>query len=259
MKQLIQKYLAEEGLTSRREGERLLKLGKVLLNGKVARAGDYMVAGKDIVTIEEAAASSKETVMVNKLRGLTCSKSTEEGETVFSHFPELSHLNTIGRLDKDSEGMIILSNDGRLTRILTDDEHSIEKEYLVTVREKIPGPIMNKMEKGIMIDKVMTLPAKATLRKDKHTFILVIRDGRKHQIRRMCDACGLTVVSLKRLRIGGLRMGNLKYGQYKKLTDSEITALTQKSDSIEKSGKAPKKSIGDSVSKKGMGSTHTHS
>ena len=137
----IQKYLSQEGICSRREAEKLMLEGKVLVNGKIVRElGTQIDPTKDVVKVESSKSESgkgKITVIVNKPRGIVCSKSSEEGETIFELLPQCKDLNIVGRLDKTSEGLLMLTNDGVVARRVTGEEHSMEKEYEVDVREKV--------------------------------------------------------------------------------------------------------------------------
>lgn len=226
MKVIVQKILAEQGLCSRREGERLVAAGKVTINGVTARVGALADPAKDVVSIVGIdAEAKKETVAVYKPRGIVCSKNTAEGKTVFDLLPQYASLNTIGRLDKESEGLLLLTNDGRITRSVTGDDHRIEKEYIVEVREELFPGLMQKMEKGIKIDGERTLPCVAKMRDNRRSFSITLREGKKHQIRRMCDACHLTVLSLKRIRIGDIRLLKLRPGNVRPLTSAEVQSL----------------------------------
>jgi 23S rRNA pseudouridine2604 synthase len=143
---------------------------------------------------------------------------------IVTEFPKLAHLSPIGRLDKESEGLILLSNDGTLARALTSENSHVEKEYLVTVRENINPDDMEIMSRGILLDDVMTKPTVAE-QVDDHSFTIILKEGRKHQIRRMCDACRLTVTSLVRIRIGHLKIEKMKTGSFKPVSPRDIELL----------------------------------
>ncbi len=221
----IQKYLSEQGLASRREAEALMKAGLVKLNGEVIRdLGRQMDPEKDKVELLDPSTSlrvNKITVAYHKPRGVVCSKNSSEGppsqrfgeasETVFDLLPEYKNLNILGRLDKDSEGLLLLSNDGVLARQVTGEEHEMEKEYEVSVRESLSQTKIKALEQGMTLEDGPTLPAQAELL-DEHTFRIILREGRKHQIRRMCAHINLTVTRLIRLRIGEIILGNLRPG-----------------------------------------------
>ncbi len=225
----IEKYLTEQGLCSRREAQALIKAGLVFINGKAMRAtGIKIDPAQDRVQLHAEAkkmSNQRETILIYKPRGVVSSKDTDEGvRTVFDIFPQYHHLNTVGRLDKESEGLLLLSNDGLITKAITGKDHLIEKEYIVVVREDVLPVYIKKMSEGMKLADGMTLPAYAE-RIDKHTFSIALREGRKHQIRRMANACKLTILSLKRVRIGNLLLKNIKAGQSRPLTEKEIVQL----------------------------------
>lgn len=224
----IQKYLSQQKILSRREAEHYIKLGLIKLNGQIVREmGIQIDPAKDKVEVLAAKPgkiSDKITVAVNKPRGIVSSKIKTEGETIFELLPQFEHLNVVGRLDKESEGLILLSNDGTITQVVTSDKHLIEKEYEVTVRELIKPSMLLKMENGLILEDGPTLETTTELL-DDHKFMIILKEGRKHQIRRMCDVLRLTVTDLKRIRIGNIKIGHLKTGQFRELNKSEIEKL----------------------------------
>ncbi len=224
----IQKYLSQQKILSRREAEAYIRKGLIKLNGQIVKEmGVQMDPESDRVEVlrpVENATNKKITVAVNKPRGIVSSKVESEGETIFQMLPRFAHLNTVGRLDKESEGLILLSNDGTVTNAVTSDKHLIEKEYEVSVRESITQGKLKKMAEGLNLEDGPTLPA-TTEPIGPNSFTLIIKEGRKHQIRRMCAALQLTVTNLKRIRIGDIRLGKLKSGDYRALTEKEITDL----------------------------------
>lgn len=221
----IEKYLSQEGIMSRREAQALIKSGGILLNGKkITETGIKIDPQTDIIEIAEQGKTKlqkKETVAIHKPRGVISSKDTDGVKTVFDIFPQFRHLNTVGRLDRESEGLLLLSNDGVVTKIITGKEHDIEKEYVVTVREDITPAMMERMSKGIKLRDGWTKSAQAE-KIDKHTFRIILTEGRKHQIRRMSDACRLTITSLKRIRVGNIELGGMYAGQWKKVERKDI-------------------------------------
>jgi pseudouridine synthase len=233
----LEKYIAQQGMCSRREGKQLILDGKISVNGKVVKETGFGVDPKlDKVAIV-GTVEKKETVALYKPRAIETSKTSEESVDIHDEFPELAHLAPVGRLDKDSEGLILLTNDGLITRAITgstkpspfqervDGEagrvRSVEKEYVVTTREFVTDESLDKMARGIMLDDKKTLPAK-TKRVSDTKFLIVLQEGRKHQIRRMADACKLTIEELKRIRVGHIKVENLKSGEYRRLTDAEV-------------------------------------
>ena len=224
----IQKYLSQNKILSRRETEDYIRKGLILCNGVVVKElGFQMDPEKDKIKVLSPAglkAAEKITVAVNKPRGVVSSKNKTEGKTVFELFPEFAHLNTVGRLDKMSEGLLLLSNDGIVTSTITASEHKIEKEYEVSVREKIIPGKLKLLERGIMLDDGMTLPTKARII-NPHVFRIILKEGRKHQIRRMTDALNLTIIRLKRLRIGNIYVKGLSSGAHRVLSGDEVNRL----------------------------------
>lgn len=223
----IQKYCSEQKLCSRREAEEYMKSGLITVNGSVVRdLGHQIDPTKDIIKIlhPKEKGERKITIVVNKPRDIVSSKIKEEGKTIFELLPEYAHLNTVGRLDKDSEGLLLLSNDGTVTAAVTSDKHLVEKEYEVTVRETIEPLSIRRMEQGVTLEDGPTLPAKVKKIND-HKFVIILKEGRKHQIRRMAAEVRLTIVKLVRTRIGSILLKNLKPGAHRIVTDQELRAL----------------------------------
>lgn len=223
----IQKYCSEQKLCSRREAEEYMKSGLITVNGSVVRdLGRQIDPKKDIIKIlrPKEKGEGKITIVVNKPRDIVSSKIKEEGKTIFELLPEYAHLHTVGRLDKDSEGLLLLSNDGTVTAAVTSDKHLVEKEYEVTVRETIEPLSIRRMEQGVTLEDGPTLPAKVKKIND-HKFVIILKEGRKHQIRRMAAEVRLTIVKLVRTRIGDILLKNLKPGAHRIVTDQELRAL----------------------------------
>ncbi|MBI3255430.1 MAG: rRNA pseudouridine synthase [Candidatus Andersenbacteria bacterium] len=223
---IVQKYLVQQGICSRREAEALLKAGHIYVNGKPARPG-VPLEPTDVVTIDSAGQTkldTKMTVAIYKPRGVMCTTSEKEGMNVFQVFPEYNNLHLVGRLDKESEGLLLLSNDGLITKQVTGDLHTTEKEYEVTVLEKVFAGKLKPMQDGMKLADRPTLPAQVWVL-DNHTFRIILREGRNRQIRRMCGALNLTVETLKRIRIGQIELDEMEPGQSRKLTAEEIQTL----------------------------------
>lgn len=219
----IEKLLSQEGILSRREAKEAIENGRIRLNGKKLNSGEKIYPyEKEKLEIDKNILDKKETYLVYKPRGYTSSKDGKKN--IFHAFPKLSHLNTVGRLDKESEGLILLSNDGLITKAITGKDHKIEKEYLVTVRENVLPWMIQKMEKGMVLEDGPTLPTKA--KKVSHNqFSITLREGRKHQIRRMANKLHLTVLSLKRIRIHNLNIGTMLPKNHRKLKKEEVGEL----------------------------------
>ncbi len=220
----LEKQMAQMGLASRREAKALIVAGNVSVNGVVVRETGFGVDPESDVIALVGKMPNKETVAIYKPRGIETSKTDWDNRDIHDEFPQFAHLAPIGRLDKDSEGLIILSNDGLLARAITGEKSGVEKEYVVTVREMVTDESLSKMARGILLDTKKTLPAKTNRIGDK-TFSIVLREGRKHQIRRMCDACKLTVEKLLRVRIGSIKIGDMQSGDVRMLTESEVSSF----------------------------------
>lgn len=204
----INKYLAEQGYASRREADRLVEAGHVKINGQVAELGDH-VSPKDKVEVN-LPATKKIYLAYHKPRG----EATEE--IVPPREGSGTKLFPIGRLDKDSEGLLIFTNDGRLTDKLIGDKTHVEKEYLVRVDKKLDGLDLKRMSEGVKIENYLTKPAEAS-RLDDHTLRIIVTEGKKHQLRRMCAALGYQVKRLKRIRIDRIRLGKQLPGTFREI------------------------------------------
>ncbi len=224
----LERAIAHQGLASRREAKDLIKSGGVKVNGKVIREPGYEVNNtKDVIAIKSTSRETKETVMIYKPRGIETTATLPGVRDVRMAFTKYTHLSPIGRLDKDSEGLLILSNDGTLASALTKIDSSVGKTYKVTVREIITDQAITKMKNGIMLSGVPTKPAEAQ-RLSRTTFSITLYEGRKHQIRRMCDACKLTITSLVRVQIGQLKIRSMNPGSVYVLTAEDIQTLKGK-------------------------------
>jgi pseudouridine synthase len=221
----LEKHLAATGICSRREAKEFINKGLVLVNGIVIREPGHGVSVTDDITVKHDKIAPRETILFYKPRGVETVATSPESIDIKKKYPKFAHLSPIGRLDKNTDGLILLSNDGTLTKYLTSEDTLIDKEYLVKVREAVLPEDLAKMARGIKLDGTMTLPA-VTKRVDRHSFTIVLREGRRHQVRRMCDACSLTVHALTRIRIGHLKaMGRMSGGNSKKLTDIDLAKL----------------------------------
>ena len=226
----INKHLAERGLASRREADALISAGQVLVNGKPAQLGQKITFSDKVEIVGKQ--KEKQYIAYYKARGII-THSPAEGEidieVQLKNDHGLTGLHPVGRLDKDSEGLIILSNDGLITGPLLDPEAKHEKEYEVTVDKDINPPFLKRMASGVESEGYLTKPAKAELKKgaNKKCFLLTITEGKKHQIRRMCAALGYQVQSLKRIRIANIELKGLKANKYRNITGGELKDFLQ--------------------------------
>ncbi len=231
----LQKYLADAGVCSRRQGEEYISNGRVTVNGKVAVIGDTVNPLKDKITFDKKTVRyqyKKHTyIMMYKPRGYITTMDDElDRKCVKDLLSGINHrVFPIGRLDKDSEGMLLFTDDGELSNMLTDSKRHIPKVYRVTVNGKVDKNKIEIMKSGMTLsDGVKLLPAEVSIKseEDSRTVISVtIYEGKNRQIRRMCEEFGLEVKLLKREKIGNLRLGNLKPGGIRFLEDSEIKYL----------------------------------
>ncbi|MCB9813844.1 rRNA pseudouridine synthase [Candidatus Nomurabacteria bacterium] len=223
----INKYLAHTGVASRRESDTLIEQGKVKINGKKAQMGQQVEETDEVEIVGKT--KSKSYLAYYKGRGII-THSPAAGEidiaTRLAKDYGITHVAPVGRLDKDSEGLIILSNDGRITGPLLEPDRNNEKEYDVLVDKPLSGMFKRAMEAGVDIEGYRTKPSTiiANPRNDKR-FSIIITEGKKHQIRRMCAALGYQVQSLKRVRIVNITLEKLKPNQYRKIQGIELETL----------------------------------
>ncbi len=224
----LNKFLAVRGFSTRRGADELIEKGRVFVNGKVATLGQK-VTEADRIEIKDFDTSHFTYILYYKPRGIITHSPEKDETDIATHIRKehgLTGLFPIGRLDKDSEGLMILTNDGRITdRILNPDKEH-EREYEVTVDKRVTQTFCNRLSKGVTIEGYRTKPARAELAKhDDHTFTIALTEGKKHQVRRMCAALGYQVVKLKRTRILGFTLKSLKPGAIYKLKPKETTVL----------------------------------
>lgn len=223
----INKYLADQKIASRREADVLIDAKKVLINGKKAVLGQLVYEGDKV----EIAGETKKYVYLAYYKGRgVITHSPAEGEidiaTRLKKDYSLTNVSPVGRLDKDSEGLIILTNDGRIIGPLLDPAANHEKEYEVTVDKAVTGMFTKLMALGVDIEGYRTKPAAiAASTRNQKRFNLTLTEGKKHQIRRMCAALGYQIQSLKRVRIMNIELGTLKPNQYRKIAGAELKEL----------------------------------
>lgn len=224
----INKRMAELGLCSRREADTLIEKGAILVNGQLAVMGQK-VTESDTITLKGSEQPTKQYLAYYKGRGIiTHSPGADETDIVtrLQKDYSITGLYPVGRLDKDSEGLIILTNDGRITGPLLDPEAGHHKTYEITVDKPINGWFIKHMSEGVNIEGYKTKPAAISNHtKSKLGFTLTITEGKKHQIRRMCAALGYQVQSLKRTEILNIKLDKLKPNQYRKIAGPELKIL----------------------------------
>lgn len=227
----LQKVLAQRGFGSRRVCEELIEQGRVTVNGEPAQLGRRVDVQRDAVAVDGVAVGVRPDLVYYLLHKpynvITTVKDTHDRVTVVELVPSEPRVFPVGRLDLDSEGLIILTNDGELTHHLTHPSFGVEKEYLVHVRcgpDGVPETALNKLRRGVELDDGMTSPAKVG-QVQPGVLRIVIHEGRHRQVRRMCDAVGHEVNRLVRTRIGTLVDATLKPGKWRLLTTQEVRSL----------------------------------
>jgi 23S rRNA pseudouridine2605 synthase len=226
----LQKLLARCGLGSRRHCEELIEQGRVRVNGQVARLGARAEPESDTVDVDGVVigvAPSLRYYLLNKPTGVVSTADDPQGRpTVVSLVPSDERVFPVGRLDLDTEGLLLLTNDGPLTHQLTHPSRGVEKEYMVWVEGTPARGTVRTLREGVELDDGVTAPAKASL-VAPDLLRLVIHEGRNRQVRRMCEAVGHPVRRLVRIRIGPLSDRKLKPGQWRELTTAEVRELEQ--------------------------------
>ena len=227
----LQKVLAQRGFGSRRVCEELIEQGRVTVNGEPAQLGRRVDVQRDAVAVDGVAVGVRPDLVYYLLHKpynvITTVKDTHDRVTVVELVPSEPRVFPVGRLDLDSEGLIILTNDGELTHHLTHPSFGVEKEYLVHVRcgsDGVPETALNKLRRGVELDDGITSPAKVG-QVQPGVLRIVIHEGRHRQVRRMCDAVGHEVNRLVRTRIGTLMDATLKPGEWRLLTTQEVRSL----------------------------------
>ena len=216
----INKYLADKGYATRRGADDIISKGLVTINGKKAVLGDK-VTDTDVVVINQKRKPNQYVYLAyNKPQGVVTTNAQGEEKEIIDAVRYRTRVFPVGRLDKDSYGLIILTNDGRITdRLLNPDKHH-EKEYAVTVNKKYTPAFIKHMTEGVDIGDYVTRPTKVKRLKDT-TFLITLTEGKNRQIRRMTEKLGYTVTDLKRVRIQNILLNNVKPGQYREIIDDE--------------------------------------
>ncbi|MBQ3053176.1 MAG: rRNA pseudouridine synthase [Clostridia bacterium] len=230
----LQKHLSQSGIASRRKAEELIMDGKVRVNGRIATIGTKVDPKRDKVTVSGKnviAQTQKVYIMLHKPRGfVTTMKDELDRKCVNDLVKDVGvKLFPVGRLDKDSEGLLIMTNDGEFANNLTHPSAHVNKTYRVTVKGEVSDEKLIKLQDGILLDGRKTLPCEvfvAERKPDRTVLIFIIQEGRNRQIRRMCDEVGLQVIRLKRTEIAGVKLGMLPQGSWRNLNEKEMRHLT---------------------------------
>lgn len=224
----INKFLSEAGVCSRREADRYIEEGKVKIDGVIAKMGSKVTKDNKVTFCDKPVTKEEKLVLIafNKPEGIVCTTDHDEPNNIIDFIKYGMRIYPIGRLDKDSEGLILLTNDGNIVNKILRAENHHEKEYIVTVNKEITLEFIKKMSSGIPILDTVTNPCKVT-QINKDSFNIVLTQGLNRQIRRMCEALGYRVVSLKRIRIMNIMLGRLKTGDFRNVTEKEIEELNR--------------------------------
>lgn len=238
----LQKHLSECGVASRRKAEELILMGKVKVNGHPATIGTKVDPKRDKVTVSGKAVISnnqKMYIMLHKPRGFVTTMNDERGRKCVTDLVKDAgvRLFPVGRLDMNSEGLLIMTNDGDFANKLTHPSSHVNKTYRVTVKGEVEEEMLLELREGIMLDGRKTLPCDvfiAEKKPDRTVLIFIIQEGRNRQIRRMCEAVKLEVLRLKRTEIAGVKLGMLPQGSWRPLNEREMRHLTNITQSKEK-------------------------
>lgn len=222
----LNKYISETGVCSRREADKWIEAGRVTCNGQVAGLGTRVADG-DEIRVDGAPVGAKKRqiyIALNKPVGVTCTTEAHIEDNIIDLIGHAERIFPIGRLDKDSEGLILLTNNGDIVNEILRSENNHEKEYLVTVDRPITDLALKMMAGGVKIMGELTKPCRVE-RIGRDGFRMILTQGLNRQIRRMCSALGYRAQSLKRVRIMNIRLGTLSSGQWRYLTEAELAGL----------------------------------
>lgn len=222
----LNKYLSEAGVCSRREADRLIESGRVTVDGQRAQTGMKIIPGQVVCVGKKTVSRQNDMIVlaVNKPRGIVCTEEKREKNSIVRFLDYPVRVTYAGRLDKDSRGLLLMTNNGDIIDQMMRGANRHEKEYKVTVDKGITEEFLKRMSEGVPILDTVTRPCRVS-RIGKYTFSIVLTQGLNRQIRRMCEALGYEVKDLVRVRVMNIRLGSLKEGQYRKLSDKELEEL----------------------------------
>jgi len=225
----LNKYIADSGYCSRREADRLISEGRVRLDGRVGALGDRVQPGMAVTVDGKPLTGEGEKVylLLNKPRGIVCTADPREPMNVVDYLGYPLRVFPVGRLDKDSEGLLLLTSDGEIVNRMLRAAGGHEKEYEVQVDRPVTPDFVRRMSEGVPILDTVTLPCRVR-RTGERSFNIVLVQGLNRQIRRMCEALGFNVTHLRRVRIMNLRLGKLQPGQWRAVTEDELNGLMER-------------------------------
>lgn len=223
----INKLFSNLGICSRKETNRLIEQGRIIVNGKLCIPGQWVEYSDDIL-IDNKPVKAKEKIYIalNKPVGITCTASDEVEDNIIEYMKYPEYIFPVGRLDKESQGLILLTNDGDLANRILESDNLHEKEYLVTLNRKFDEHFIEKMSNGVKILDTITRPCKVS-RINDDTFKIILTQGLNKQIRRMSKALGYTVIRLERIRIMNIKIDGIGYGEWRYLDKEEVEGLTE--------------------------------
>ncbi|WP_024615815.1 pseudouridine synthase [Clostridium sp. Ade.TY] len=221
----INKLFSNYGICSRKETNKLIEEKRVLVNGKIAETGQW-VEESDFICLDGKKIEKKEKIYIalNKPIGITCTASIDVSNNIIDFIDYKDYIFPVGRLDKDSQGLIILTNDGEFSNKILESENNHEKEYIVTVDKEINDEFILKMSSGVEILNTITRPCKVK-KINKNSFNIILTQGLNRQIRRMCLAFGYKVLKLERIRIMNIKIDGIDYGKYRNITKEEVDKI----------------------------------
>ena len=226
----LNKFIADSGKCSRREADRLIADGRVTVNGRTAETGER-VTSEDIITVDgEKIIRDNETILLifNKPPGITCTTAEDDGTNVIKYLNYPKRIYPIGRLDKYSEGLLLMTNRGELVNGIMRSRYGHEKEYIVTVDRVVTDDLLRKLTNGMQLSEDEYAKPCFAEKTARNKFRMIITQGLNRQIRRMCEKAGCRVTKLKRVRIVDIELGNLPVGEYRKATKRELESVMKR-------------------------------
>ena len=224
----LNKFIADSGYCSRREADRLIEEGRVTVDGRRGALGDRILPGMRVTVDGKALSGDGEKVylLLYKPRGIVCTADPREPMNVVDYVGYPIRVFPVGRLDKDSEGLLLLTSDGEIVNRILRAAGGHEKEYEVAIDRPVTREFVEKMMAGVPILDTVTLPCRIRRTGDR-TFNIILVQGLNRQIRRMCEALGCNVTHLRRVRLMNLKLGGMRPGEWRELTEAEVRALTK--------------------------------
>jgi 23S rRNA pseudouridine2604 synthase len=225
----LNKYISATGLCSRREADKWIEAGRITTNGAVAVLGTVVAEGDEVCVDGKPLGRRNKPIYIalNKPPGITCTSEPHVKDNIVDLVGHTERIFPVGRLDKDSEGLILLTNDGDIVNDILRSENNHEKEYIVTVDRPITDLSLNMMAGGVRIMGEMTKPC-GVARIGPQSFRIILTQGRNRQIRRMCSALGYQTRRLQRVRIMNIHLGQMKAGKWRNLTEPELAGLLRR-------------------------------